>query len=45
MIIIERLGRFHRVAQSGLRFCLPFLDSPKQPPPGAARASGRPLQR
>ncbi|MEZ4470774.1 MAG: stomatin-like protein [bacterium] len=32
VIIIERLGRFHRVAQSGLRFCLPFLDSPKQLP-------------
>ena len=32
VIIIERLGRFHRVATSGLRFCLPFLDSPKQLP-------------
>jgi len=32
VIIIERLGRFHRVAQSGLRFCLPVLDSPKELP-------------
>lgn len=32
VIIIERLGRFHRVAQSGLRFCLPILDSPKALP-------------
>lgn len=32
VIIIERLGRFHRVAQSGLRFCLPLLDSPRELP-------------
>lgn len=32
VIIFERLGRFHRVAQSGLRFCLPLLDNPREMP-------------
>lgn len=32
VIIIERLGRFNRVAQSGLRFCMPLLDTPRELP-------------
>jgi regulator of protease activity HflC (stomatin/prohibitin superfamily) len=32
VIIIERLGRFHRMATSGLRFCLPFFDTAKELP-------------
>jgi hypothetical protein len=28
-IVIERLGRFHRVLASGLHFVVPFVDSPK----------------
>lgn len=30
VIIFERLGRFHRLGQSGLRFRVPFLDGPKE---------------
>lgn len=30
VVVFERLGRFHRVAQSGLRFRVPFLDAPKE---------------
>lgn len=29
VIVFERMGRFHRLAQSGLRFRLPVLDAPK----------------
>ncbi|MFN3199275.1 MAG: SPFH domain-containing protein [Bradymonadia bacterium] len=32
VIIFERLGRFHRIAQSGLRFRVPMLDAPKMLP-------------
>jgi len=28
-MVIERLGRFHRVARSGLNILLPFVDSPR----------------
>lgn len=28
-IVIERLGRFHRVLGSGLHFVTPFIDSPR----------------
>lgn len=29
VMVIERLGRFHRVARSGLNILLPFIDSPR----------------
>jgi regulator of protease activity HflC (stomatin/prohibitin superfamily) len=29
VIVVERLGRFHRVARSGLNFLLPFIDRPR----------------
>ena len=29
VMVFERMGRFHRLAQSGLRFRLPVLDAPK----------------
>lgn len=32
VILFERLGRFNRVAATGLRFRLPLLDAPKQLP-------------
>src|SRR5207245_7502949 len=28
VMIIERLGRYHRTLQSGLNLCIPFLDRP-----------------
>ncbi|GIU81484.1 MAG: SPFH/Band 7/PHB domain protein [Acidobacteria bacterium] len=30
VLLIERLGRFHRVAQSGLNLIVPFLDRPRR---------------
>ena len=29
VIVVERLGRFHRVARSGLNFLLPFIERPR----------------
>jgi len=29
VLVVERLGKFHHVAQSGLNILLPFLDSPR----------------
>ncbi|HEX9961717.1 MAG TPA: SPFH domain-containing protein, partial [Pyrinomonadaceae bacterium] len=29
VLLIERLGRFHRVAQSGLNIIVPFFESPR----------------
>eukprot|EP01132_Coremiostelium_polycephalum_P011947 gene11947-14623_t len=29
-IVIERLGRFHKVLDSGINFVMPFFDSPRQ---------------
>lgn len=29
VMVVERLGRFHRVARSGLNILLPFIDSPR----------------
>src|SRR6187399_2085982 len=29
VIVVERLGRFHRVARSGLNILLPFIESPR----------------
>lgn len=29
VIVVERLGRFHRVARSGLNFLVPFLERPR----------------
>ncbi|MEP6703595.1 MAG: SPFH domain-containing protein, partial [Acidobacteriota bacterium] len=29
VLLIERLGRFHRVAQSGLNVIIPVMDSPR----------------
>jgi len=29
-IVIERLGRFHRILDSGINFVIPFVDSPRQ---------------
>ncbi len=44
VIIFERLGRFHRIAQSGLRVRLPLLDSAKRLndwPAGCREYNGR----
>ena len=29
VVIIERLGKFERILQSGLNFIVPFLDAPR----------------
>src|SRR5674476_35191 len=29
VMVVERLGRFHRVARSGLNILLPFIESPR----------------
>jgi regulator of protease activity HflC (stomatin/prohibitin superfamily) len=46
VVIFERLGRFHRVGQSGLRFKLPMLDAPKvldEWPAAVRRYKGMPI--
>ena len=29
VMVVERLGRFHRVARSGLNILVPFIESPR----------------
>ena len=31
VIVVERLGRFHRVARSGLNILIPFVERPEIP--------------